>query len=131
MPYDPSLDHGMADYNSWVSLPDGFNISQGTESVSRADRKYASLVVIAGQSTSPTTAVSSLVASFSPAIASNMVTIGNYTYIGEADPGTPLSAPNWRCQQLYRNGNVGSVTWANGNGNFSNTADNLSALVYF
>lgn len=54
---------------------------------------------------------------------------GSVTYIGTAAPGTAEATAKWRCFKVDET--TGAViTWADGNSNFDNTAEDLAALTY-
>src|SRR3990172_11857005 len=65
------------------------------------------------------------------ALATNIVSSGGNTYIAEAVCGADATAAVWRAQKID---STGSVTWADGNGNFDNTPGaagaSLSGLTY-
>lgn len=51
-----------------------------------------------------------------------------YTYICEAQPGTPTSSASWRICRLTTS--TGQFVWAGGNANFDKVADNRSLMAY-
>ena len=58
---------------------------------------------------------------------------GNFTYIALADPGTDTSDASWLCLRKEAVGgsqdNV-DITFADGDADFDNVADNLTSLTY-
>lgn len=55
---------------------------------------------------------------------------GSYTYVGESAPGTDQSTAKWRCKKIDESvAGTTVTTWAD-NGNFSQTATDLTALSY-
>lgn len=46
---------------------------------------------------------------------------GNFTYIGEAEPGTPISSPLWRIKRVEQIGSDYTILWANGSAEFNKT----------
>jgi len=54
-------------------------------------------------------------------------TSGTDTFVGFAPIGTATSSASWQAMKVDTNGNI---TWADGNSNFDNIADNLTSLSY-
>lgn len=54
-------------------------------------------------------------------------TVSPFTYVAFAAPGSSQTATCWQALAVDASG---SVTWANGNANFVNPANNLSSLSY-
>ncbi len=52
------------------------------------------------------------------------------TYQCSAEPGTLTSAAKWRIKKISKVGTVTSVTWADGNTEFDNIADDRATLTY-
>lgn len=52
------------------------------------------------------------------------------TYHCLAEPGTLTSAAKWRVRKISKVATVTSITWADGNTEFDNIADNRLILVY-
>lgn len=52
------------------------------------------------------------------------------TYIGKAKIGQATSTAKWQIQKMSVSGNVTSITWADGNGNFDNVWDDRAGLSY-
>jgi hypothetical protein len=128
MPYDPSVEHGNAEYRSKIRLPDYITFNEGSDSIPMQDRKYAQLVQVVGSSTSAP--VSSAPVQATAVYASYVAISGTYTYIGEAQPGSLTSDPVWRCKRIQDNTSIVITTWADGNANFDNIAANIQALSY-
>lgn len=60
-------------------------------------------------------------------LATKIITDSSNTYIAEAAPGTALTTAKWRCQKVD---SAGNITWADGNANFDNQANDLISLTY-
>jgi hypothetical protein len=58
-----------------------------------------------------------------------MVEDGDVTYIAIAAPGTPLTTAKWQCRKIDQSAGF-TLTFANGDGNFDNQADDLPGLSY-
>lgn len=56
---------------------------------------------------------------------------GNYTYIGEAQPGTSQSSPNWRIKRVEKVGDDINIIWAGGSSSFDKTWNNRLTYSYF
>lgn len=52
------------------------------------------------------------------------------TYVGRAAPSSPTSLAVWQIKKLETNGNVFSVSYANGNSNFDSVWDDRASLNY-
>ncbi len=52
------------------------------------------------------------------------------TYVGRAAPSSPTSLAVWQIKKLETSGNVFSVSFADGNGNFDSVWDNRASLSY-
>lgn len=64
-------------------------------------------------------------------MALKMVESGGYTYIGIAAPGTSQSDAKWQCKRIDETtAGTTIITWADGNVNFDNTANNITSLTY-
>ncbi len=63
------------------------------------------------------------------AIQLDSTTTANTVYVGVAPPGTATSSGSWQIQKIDTSSGVG-VTWANGNGDYSNIWDNRASLSY-
>lgn len=65
--------------------------------------------------------------------ASNMsvkvTTSGTNTYLALAKPGASQSSAIWQARRIDSSSGV-SITWADGNANFDNSATDLTALSY-
>jgi hypothetical protein len=126
MPYDPSNEAGNANYRAWIQIPDGTVIPQGSDSIPRQDKQYALIVYsIAGGSVSGSNTVTT-----AQKYAAYVVTSGSFTYLAEAVPGSTLTSPVWRAQRIESLTNTIQTTWADGNSNFDNAADDLNGLSY-
>jgi hypothetical protein len=70
-----------------------------------------------------------------PALSISVECSGNYTWMAEALPGTPIASSAWRVKQI-EDVTVGGyqtirILWADGDGNFDNSATPpLSGLTY-
>jgi len=63
--------------------------------------------------------------------ATRIVKSGTVTYIAKASPGTAYTQPAWRVKKIDEtNANDVKITWADGNSNYDNRADNLAGLTY-
>ena len=51
-------------------------------------------------------------------------------YIGEAQPGTAVTAAKWRIQKRTYSGNAINISWADGNGNFDKRYDKRKDGTY-
>lgn len=51
-------------------------------------------------------------------------------YIGEAQPGTAVTASKWRIQKRTYTGNAINISWANGDGNFDKRWDKRKDGTY-
>lgn len=51
-------------------------------------------------------------------------------YICLAKPGSLSSAAVWQVQKVVTSGTTQTITWADGNDNFDNVADNYATLTY-
>ena len=60
-------------------------------------------------------------------LAVRIYTDGTDTYVAEATPGALTGNSVWRVQKIDTNGNV---TWADGDTDFNNEADNYLTLSY-
>lgn len=128
MPYFPSVEHGIADYNSYVQVNP--NITEAADIPDIGLKKFARMVYVVGSSSDPAAPVSSTISNSFPALAQEIVVNGTITYIAEAAPGSQLSAAVWRAKKITDNTSSISIKWADGNGNFDNTASDLSGLTY-
>lgn len=56
----------------------------------------------------------------------------NVIYIGESQPGTATSSPNWRIKKLTYNSNnmVTDIKWAGGTNEFTKIWDNRTSYTY-
>lgn len=54
----------------------------------------------------------------------------NDLYVCQAPVATPTSTALWQCQYVQTSGTTTTVTWANGNQNYTNVATNPSSLSY-
>lgn len=54
---------------------------------------------------------------------------GDYTYVAFANPGTAESAESWQCLRIDESSGF-RLEWADGNTNFDNSAEDLTALDY-
>ena len=52
------------------------------------------------------------------------------TYQCQAEPGTLTSAAKWRIRKILKVGTVTTISWADGNTEFDNIADNRAILTY-
>ena len=52
------------------------------------------------------------------------------TYQCQAEPGTLTSAAKWRIRKILKVGTVTTITWADGNTEFDNIADDRLTLTY-
>lgn len=59
--------------------------------------------------------------------ASKIVEVGDITYVGKAVPGSVLTDAVWKAYKIDADGNT---TWADGNANYDNRADDLANLTY-
>lgn len=56
---------------------------------------------------------------------------GSYTYIAVAEPGTAQNVAAWQVKRIYDDGaGTITITWADGDASFDNTATDLTALTY-
>ena len=55
---------------------------------------------------------------------------GNYTYIGEALPGTSTSSSNWRIKRIEQIGTDYNILWANGSSDFDKTWNDRITYTY-
>ena len=55
---------------------------------------------------------------------------GGVTYIGEAIPGTALSAATWRIKRMTEVDPDLTIEWADGNHAFDNVWNNRASLSY-
>ncbi len=55
-------------------------------------------------------------------------TTAGVTYFCSAPPGTASSAASWRCAKFVQS--TGVTTWADGNANYDNVADDRASLTY-
>ena len=126
MAYDPTIEHGNANYRSWIQLPDGTSIPQGSDAVALQNRQYALIVYsIAGGTVSGTNTVTS-----PQKYASYVVTSGNFVYVAEAVAGSSINSAVWRANRVETAGSVVQTTWADGNLNFDNIAADVVSLSY-
>jgi hypothetical protein len=57
--------------------------------------------------------------------------VGTITYVASANPGTNIATSAWKVKKIdATDANNVYITWANGNANFINPANNLGALSY-
>ena len=56
---------------------------------------------------------------------------GNYTYIGEATPGTATNSATWRIKRVEQVGSDINILWANGTSEFDKTWDDRLTYTYF
>jgi len=136
MTYDPNIDSGLVHTKSWVQIPNSvFNaIEQGTdldgaEGNARAARNYAQLVSVVGSSVGSVSG-SIPISDISELYATHSVILGNYTWVGQASVGSDSGDAVWRCKEIYNDGALYTVKWADGNTNFDNIADNIASLTY-
>ncbi len=136
MTYDPNIDSGIVHTKSWVQVPsDVYDaIIQGTElddaeGADRNPRNYAQLVSVVGSSTGSVSG-STVTSDISELYATYSVISGSYTWVGQAGAGSDSSDPVWRCKEIYNDGSLYIVKWADGNTNFDNIADNIASLTY-
>ena len=149
--------HGLADYKSWMQLPNGTSITEGTDAVPLSAQQFAALtyqvnptsvalsgvtigasVGIDGTGAVHVTSNQLLVkdtaaeAALNELVVSNtysVITVSNetYTYSMFAPPGTASGSAAWR---VSRTDASKSRMWADGNANFDNVASNYTALTY-
>ncbi len=62
------------------------------------------------------------------AFIADTTTSATYTYLCEALPGTLASAAAWRVSRIEKA--TGVCTWADGNSDFDNVANNRASLTY-
>lgn len=55
---------------------------------------------------------------------------GGVTYVGEAVPGTALSAAGWRIKKVLTTVAGVDILWADGDSNFDNVWDDRASLTY-
>lgn len=124
--------HGRADYGSWMQLAttdvQSLTAIEGDEREALEEQRFARNVYVINQN--PIGSVSGFINYTAPALAQYIQTSGSMTYIAEASPGTALSAAFWRCKRIEDLTTTVKVTWADGNGNFDNSATSLDALTY-
>jgi hypothetical protein len=66
-----------------------------------------------------------------PTLSQRITVNGSFTYVAEAQPGTALSASNWRVKRIEDLGGGQFTTlWAGGDHFFNKVGTNVSALVY-
>lgn len=64
-------------------------------------------------------------------VAKKITVSGNYTYIAIAAPGTAQETEAWQVRRIDEtDANNVVFTWADGNANFDNSAEDLTALTY-
>jgi len=108
--------HGIADYGSWMQLPDNITITEGTDAIPLESQKFANLVYVINDELAVANTYSKLVVSSS-----------GYTFTMYASAGSLSGDNNWRIQ---REDSVGTRMWADGNTNFDNIASNFSHITY-
>lgn len=62
-------------------------------------------------------------------LAYKMVIDGNTTYVARSAPGTQTTDPLWQVFKIDENSGL-VITWADGDSQFDNTADDLASLNY-
>lgn len=55
---------------------------------------------------------------------------GSVMYVGKAAPGTPTDAAEWQIKRVTESDTGVEVKWADGNENFDNIWNNVTALNY-
>lgn len=65
----------------------------------------------------------------SPSLATQIIVSGSITYLGQARAGTALATAAWRARKIDQSTANTLITWAD-NGNFSQTATDLTSLTY-
>lgn len=55
---------------------------------------------------------------------------GSDMYVGSAAPGSSTSSPVWRIKKIVEVGSMITITWANGDSNFTNIWDDRTTLTY-
>jgi hypothetical protein len=61
--------------------------------------------------------------------ATKVTVVGSVTYVAKAPAGTLQSEAKWQVKKIDETTGV-VISWADGNTNFDNKAENLSSLVY-
>ena len=56
---------------------------------------------------------------------------GDFTYIGEAIPGTAQSASSWRIKRIEQIGTDYNILWANGSSEFDKTWNDRLTYTYY
>jgi len=65
------------------------------------------------------------------AVAKKITVDGSYTYIAAAPIGTAQATAKWQAKCIYDDGaGTTTITWADGDANFDNSATDLTALTY-
>lgn len=130
--YDSSIKHGRADYNSWMQITDtqiqALTGIEGTDASALQDQRFAKLVYSINQ---PTISLTGQTLQTSPASYATIIqTIGAFTYVLKAAPGTAANIGAWQAQQIYTSGGMTTVKWADGNSNFAYVAEDYHLLNY-
>jgi len=55
---------------------------------------------------------------------------GNYTYVGEAEPGSAQSGSIWRIKRITETGEDLEIVWANGSAEFDKVWDDRASYSY-
>jgi len=136
MAYDPNIDSGMVYTKSWVQVPSGdfLGIDQSTELddsqyPERSARNYAQLVSVVGSGAASVSG-STPVSDTSELFATHSVISGDFTYVGQATAGSDSGDAVWRCKEIYNDGALYTVKWADGDTDFDNVANNIASLSY-
>lgn len=125
MSYDSSRDHGYAEYQNWMHLPQSAvsGIVEGDNSQPLIDRKYASFVHVINGSD---------LASYIKGdnYSQYIVTSGSYTYVMKAPIGSVLTDAVWQMKRIYDNGTSIQIMWADGDSNFDNIANDYGTKSF-
>lgn len=63
-------------------------------------------------------------------MATKITVVGDITYIGMASVGTTEATNKWQCRKILTSGGTTTITWADGDAAFDNSATDLTALSY-
>lgn len=123
MAYNPTIEHGNADYRSWAQIPSAAFTDQGEDGIALENRKYAKLVQIAN------TGANVFYGQYAQYIVDNSGVDGN-VYVCKAAVGSSILSAVWQASKINVTGTVTTITWADGNTNFDNIANNAATLTY-
>ena len=123
MAYNPTIEHGNADYRSWTQLPSGSVQDLGEADVELQNRQYAKLVQIVNPGANVT------YGQFAQYIIDNSSVDGN-VFVCKAAIGSSILSAVWQASKINTTGTITTITWADGNTNFDNIANDAATLTY-